>query len=199
MRYILFLLFALGLAEHASAQTDRRAVQVTGAVVATDSLVPVPFATIYRAHDHRGTYTDQNGYFTMPAEPGDTLFFSYIGLKLSYYPIPLEPESDHLSIIQWMEVDTTPMAPLVIYPYPMPHLLRGEVLALDLPGDGYFRFDRDAASVANFDGLADLTAAAQNESAAMAAARYTSGFRSGGNLLDAASWGRFMNSIRSRK
>ena len=199
MRKALLLLLTCCFLQHADAQTDRRAVQVTGAVVVTDSLVPVPFATIYRAHDHRGTYTDQNGYFTMPAEVGDTLFFTYIGLKTSFYVIPIAPASDHLSIVQWMEVDTTPMPPLVIYPYPLPHLLRGEVLALDLPGDNYFRFDRGASSIANYDGLADLTEAAQNETAAMAAARYTSGFRSGGNLLDAASWGRFMNSIRNRK
>ena len=47
-----------------SAQSDTTAlpmvVQLTGVVVEGDSLGPVPFATVYRERDQRGTITDES-------------------------------------------------------------------------------------------------------------------------------------------
>ena len=48
-------------------------VQLTGVVVEGDSLGPVPFATVYRARDQRGTITDEYGFFAIPARVGDTI------------------------------------------------------------------------------------------------------------------------------
>ena len=68
----------------ACAQTDSTAhvlvVQLTGVVVEGDSLGPIPFATVYRARDQRGTITDEYGFFAIPARVGDTVRFSAIGL-----------------------------------------------------------------------------------------------------------------------
>ncbi|MFM7726738.1 MAG: hypothetical protein ACKO7B_08550, partial [Flavobacteriales bacterium] len=83
-------------------------------------------------------------------------------------------------------------------PYPTPGRLRSEIMSLDFPGDNYFRFDRTAATVSGYDGLRDLNAEAYAEASATMIARYNGGFRSGGNLLDAASWGRFVNALRRK-
>ena len=197
MRFLLILICILASTIAASAQS-RHILQVSGVVVATDSLLPVPYATVYRSSDNRGTFSDHTGYFTLPALAGDTLNFMFLGLKKSSYVIPYDTTQTHISIVQWMEQQEVMLPTVNVLPYPSPGRLRAEVLALDFPGDGYFRFDRTAASVSTYDGLRDLSADAYAEASATMIARYNGGFRSGGNLLDAASWGRFMNAIRRK-
>jgi len=197
MRFLLILTCILATTTAVSAQS-RHILQVSGVVVATDSLLPVPYATVYRSSDNRGTFSDHTGYFTLPALAGDTLNFMFLGLKKSSYVIPYDTTQTHISIVQWMEQQEVMLPTVNVLPYPSPGRLRAEVLALDFPGDGYFRFDRTAASVSTYDGLRDLSADAYAEASATMIARYNGGFRSGGNLLDAASWGRFMNAIRRK-
>jgi hypothetical protein len=70
-------------------------------------------------------------------------------------------------------------------------------LALDLPGDRYYKFERGVAAASAYDGLHDLSDDAFRESSETLIARYTSGFKSGGNLLDPNAWGKFMKAIKS--
>lgn len=193
----LLLLFTLLVAADGGAQ--KRVLQVSGVVVATDSLIPVPYATIYRGKDHRGTFSDYSGYFTMPAEVGDTMFFMYIGLKKSSFIIPDDTSTHHISIVQWMEQDEIILPTVNVLPYPTPAKLRHEILALDLPGDPYFKFNRNIASITNFDGLAEMSDAAYRESSQAIIARYSGSFRSGGNLLDAAAWTKFMKAMKRKE
>jgi hypothetical protein len=198
MRYILIPFFLFCANSNLFAQ-QKFILQVSGVVVATDSLIPVPYATVFRSSDNRGTFSDHTGYFTLPAEAGDTLNFIFLGLKRSSYIIPNDTSQAHISIVQWMEQEDILLPAVNVLPYPSPGRLRAEMLALDFPGDSYFRFDRTAASVANIDGLRDLSADAYAEASATMIARYSGGFRSGGNLLDAASWGRFVNALKKKK
>jgi hypothetical protein len=191
---ILLCLFFAGGAE---VYSQKRVLQISGVVVATDSLIPVPYATVYRGKDNRGTFSDYSGYFTLPAEVGDTLFFMYIGLKKSTYIIPNDT-THHISIVQWMEQEEIILPTVNVKPYPTPGKLRHEILALDLPGDQYFKFNRDLASIANYDGLAEMSDAAYRESSQTIIARYSGGFRSGGNLLDAAAWSKFMKALKRK-
>jgi hypothetical protein len=198
MGKFLTVLFFMAIAVGELTAQDRRIIQVSGVVVATDSLLPVPYATVFRSHDNRGTFSDHTGYFTLPVFTGDTLNFIFLGLKRSFYVIPDDATSNHISIVQWMESEQVLLPTVDILPYPSPARLRAEVLALDFPGDGYFRFDRTAASVSNYDGLRDLSAEAYSEASATMIARYNGGFRSGGNLLDAAAWGRFVTALKRK-
>jgi hypothetical protein len=192
----LLLVFTLLIVADGNAQ--KRVLQVSGVVVATDSLIPVPYATVYRGKDRRGTFSDFSGYFTMPAEVGDTLFFMYIGLKKSTYIIPDDTSMHHISIVQWMEQDEIILPTVNVLPYPTPAKLRQEMLALDLPGDQYFKFNRDLTSISNLDGLAEMSDAAYRESSQAIIARYSGSFRSGGNLLDAAAWTKFMKALKRK-
>ena len=174
-------------------------VQVSGIVVAGDSLIPVPFASIYRVSDYRGTFSDYQGYFTMPAIAGDTLNFIFLGLKKSQFIVPNDTAQNHISIVQWMEQDTLTLPTVNILPYPSRHKLRSELLALDLPGDRYYKFSRDVVSIAQLDGLNDLSADAFDEQTEKTSVRQTAGFKSGGNLLDAAAWTSFVRTIRRKR
>jgi len=197
MRVIFFILSLLFVTQFALGQT-RHILQVSGVVVATDSLIPVPYATVYRSSDNRGTFSDHTGYFTLPVLAGDTLNFLFLGLKQSFYVTPSDTTQNHISIVQWMEQEQMMLPTVNVLPYPSPGRLRGELLALDFPGDGYFRFDRTAASVSTYDGLRDLSSEAYAEASATMIARYNGGFISGGNLLDAAAWSRFVTALRRK-
>ena len=67
-------------------------VQLTGVVVEGDSLGPLPFATVYRSRDQRGTITDEYGFFAIPARVGDTIVFSAIGLNSGQLVVPTSPD-----------------------------------------------------------------------------------------------------------
>jgi hypothetical protein len=194
----LVLLLTLSCFKQALAQQEQ-VIQVSGIAVAGDSLIPVPFASIYRSSDFRGTFSDYQGYFTMPAIAGDTLYFVFIGLKKSSFIVPKDTSSKHISIVQWMEQDTLILPTVNILPYPSKHRLRAEIMALDLPGDRYYKFSRDVISIAQLDGLQDLSADAFSEQSERSSNRQTSGFKSGGNLLDAAAWSSFVRSIRRKR
>jgi hypothetical protein len=195
MKYLVTIVLAV-CACGWGAKAQHHVVQVSGVVVATDSLLPVPYVTVYRSMDNRGTYSDYNGYFTMPAQVGDTLNFISIGLRKSSFVIPYDTTRSHISIVQWMEMDTVLLPTVNVLPYPAPYRLRTELLALDLPGDRYYRFKRGNGSVSNYDGLQDWSDNAYDDASATLIARYTNGFKSGGNLLDAAAWGKFMKALR---
>jgi len=193
-----FMLLFFGIVYQMAAQSDH-IIQVSGIAVAGDSLIPVPFASIYRSSDYRGTFSDYQGYFTMPAIAGDTLHFVFIGLKKSLYIVPNDTTQQHISIVQWMEQDTLTLPTVNILPYPSRYRLRAEILALDLPGDRYYKFSRDVISIAQLDGLRDLSADAFSDQGDRNTMRQTSGFKSGGNLLDAAAWSSFVRSIRKKR
>lgn len=175
----------------------KHVMQVSGVVVATDSLVPVSYTTIYRSSDKRGTYSDPTGYFTLPVEAGDTLNFVFLGLRKSMFLVPNDTTQTHVSIVQWMEEDTVNFPTVTILSYPAPHLLRRELLALDLPGDQYVKFSRSSPDARNYDGLYDLAeTSTAGEKAILNARMGGNVIVSGGNLLDPSAWRSFMRTIK---
>ncbi|MFN0031559.1 MAG: carboxypeptidase-like regulatory domain-containing protein [Flavobacteriales bacterium] len=191
----LFVVFILLLPLIAPAQSPH-VLQVSGVVVATDSLIPMPYVTVYRQSDLRGTYSDHHGYFTLPIRSGDTLHFHCIGLESSIYIIPEDTTLRTLSIVQLMETDTLTTMSVTIYPYPKPYELQREILALDLPGDDYVEFNRSDGEARNYDGLFDLAEQSAGREQALLNARLTSGLVVGGNLLDGAAWKKFVRSLK---
>lgn len=199
-----FLVIAAGICSLGSfAQTqgtsEPKVVQVSGVVLASDSLYPAQFVGIFRSKDMRGTFTDLNGYFTLPVMAGDTLNFRCLGLKPSAFIVPSNITDSQLSLVQWMEADTATLNTVYVLPYPAPHKLRQEILALDLPGDNYFAFRRSTNAQYTYDGLADFKDAAGDNAMSTLDARYNNGFKSGGNVLSPAAWSQFMQSMRRKK
>ncbi|MFM7618251.1 MAG: hypothetical protein ACKO5Y_00270, partial [Bacteroidota bacterium] len=134
----LFCLALLGFTFRVSSQVNLpKVVQVTGVVLISDSLYPASFVSIYRSRDKRGTYSNKEGYFTLPVIAGDTLLFTCAGLEDSYFIIPKETADDKLSMVQIMNVSPFELPTAYILPYPAKNRLRAEILALDLPGDYY--------------------------------------------------------------
>ncbi len=128
------LLFVLVVSINSFGQSDslQQVVQFSGVVVTGDSLNPVPFTTVYRERDQRGTITDSYGFFSIPTFVGDTIRFSCIGYMKSEYVIPDSLANDRYNIVQVLGRDTVMVSTTFIYPYPTKERFRQEFLALDL-------------------------------------------------------------------
>jgi len=172
-----------------------KVVQVTGVVLISDSLYPASFVSIYRSRDKRGTYSNKEGYFTLPVVAGDTLLFTCAGLEDSYFIIPKETSDDKLSMVQIMNVSPFELPTAYILPYPAKNRLRAEVLALDLPGDYYVSWKRESNSMSNYDGSIDFSKESYQSASLQMQRRYSGGLYTGGNLLDADSWKKFIKTL----
>lgn len=138
MRFILLtaILFStiLGYSQEEE-ENEETLIQFSGVVVSSDSLSPVPFATILVKNTSRGTTSDYYGYFSFVAKPGDTLVFSSIGYKKVNFVVYDSLEGNRYSLIQTMYRDTVNIGTVNIYPWPTPQQFKEAFLALDIPDD----------------------------------------------------------------
>lgn len=135
MKRLLFLLFvSLNLCSIAQ-NADEDLIQFSGVVVSRDSLSPIPFATILVKNTNRGTTSDYYGYFSFVAKPGDTLVFSSVGYKKSYFMVSDSLAGERYSLIQAMLRDTIELDMVNIYPWPSAEDFKEAFLALDVPDD----------------------------------------------------------------
>ncbi len=193
-----FICLTMTLSSFGQKKIGENAVQITGACLVSDSLYPAPYVSVFRNRDHRGTYSNRDGYFTIPALEGDTLTFVCTGLKTSIFVVPIT-EEHQMQVVQVMEIEAIELSPLYILPYPAPHELKREVLALDLPGDGHQLFKRDEVSLASFDGMNDFSSMAYENASTILTARYSNGFVSGGNILSNDAWRSFIGGFRPKR
>lgn len=120
------------MASNMANDSTETVVQVSGVVVTGDSLSPLPFATVFRSRDKRGTMTDQSGFFSLPALEGDTISFSSTGYISRTVVIPSGGEKGRISLVQAMSRDTVMINDAFIYPWPSKERFRQEFLALGL-------------------------------------------------------------------
>ena len=118
-----------------TAERDKRLIQFSGVVVTADSLNPVSFANILIKNTRRGTITDYYGYFSFVAMQSDTVQFSAIGFKESYYVIPDTITRERYSLIHVMDADTILLEPTIIYPWPTVEEFKEAFVNLDIPDD----------------------------------------------------------------
>lgn len=131
MSIVLVLLSLSSLAQI----NDNDLIQFSGVIVSRDSLSPVPFATILVKNTNRGTTSDYYGYFSFVAMPGDTLVFSSVGYKKSYFIVSDSLAGERYSLIQSMLRDTIELDMVNIYPWPSADDFKEAFLALDVPDD----------------------------------------------------------------
>ena len=112
-------------------------VQISGMVVTGDSLAPLAFATVYRMRDSRGTMTDVNGFFSMPALEGDTLRVSSLGYIAQVFSVPMDLSLPRINVVQPLGRDTVSLDEAFIYPWPTRERFRDEFMDLALSKDAY--------------------------------------------------------------
>lgn len=110
-------------------------IQFSGIVVTGDSLKPVAFTNIFVEGENRGTVSDYMGYFSLVTKPNDTIRFSTIGYKTSYFVIPDTLTVDRYSAVQFLTQDTVLLQETVIYPWPTKEQFREAFVKLNIPDD----------------------------------------------------------------
>lgn len=139
-----------------AAKGQNDVVQVSGMVVTTDSLSPLPYATIYRVRDERGTMTDIHGFFSLPALIGDTLRISSVGYIARDVVIPEDLELPRMNVVAPMARDTVALQEAFVYPWPTKERFKEEFLALNLGSDAYTRGQEALDPVALYDRLMEV-------------------------------------------
>lgn len=135
--YILSFALVLGfcsLFQSAMAQDDRdkKVVQLSGIILNADSTDAVPGVNIYVPKKGRGTVSSRFGYFSMPVLEGDSVVFSFIGLKKQTFKVPDGYENDRISLILTMEVDEIALAEIEVMPYPTEEEFKKAVVAMNV-------------------------------------------------------------------
>jgi hypothetical protein len=88
---------------------------IKGIVADSATHRPIPYVNVIIKHTQRGTTTDQQGYFGLPAYPSDTLVFSFVGYKTLEFPlVDWEPSvillPEEVRMLNTVTVEGTPLA-----------------------------------------------------------------------------------------
>lgn len=197
--------FTLWMGLVASSQTDSlpaQVVQVSGLVVTGDSLSPLPYCTVFRSRDRRGTMTDARGFFSLPALTGDTLEFSSVGYVSQQAVIPEGGELARVNLVQPMGRDTVTMNDAFVYPWPSRERFRQDFLALGLPNQGLDpAWDSPMDPMDVYDRLSEVGRDGQSTSSNVLAAQAQQAGYAGQappvNLLNPVAWAQFLQALKS--
>ena len=197
--------FTLWMGLAASSQTDSlsaQVVQVSGLVVTGDSLSPLPYCTVFRSRDRRGTMTDARGFFSLPALTGDTLEFSSVGYMSQQAVIPEGGELARVNLVQPMGRDTVTMNDAFVYPWPSRERFRQDFLALGLPNQGLDpAWDSPMDPMDVYDRLSEVGRDGQSTSSNVLAAQAQQAGYAGQappvNLLNPVAWAQFLQALKS--
>lgn len=125
-------LFLITLEAKAQERTDRKVIQLSGIILNSDSTDAVPGVNIYVPKKGRGTASGRFGYFSMPVLEGDSIVFTFIGLKKQAFKVPEKVESDRISLILTMEVDEIALAEIEVMPYPTEQEFKQAIIAMNV-------------------------------------------------------------------
>ncbi|MGB1480951.1 MAG: carboxypeptidase-like regulatory domain-containing protein [Flavobacteriales bacterium] len=202
---VLSLVVALAWSFSAQGQTNPRSanvVQVSGLVVTGDSLAPLPYCTVFRARDRRGTMTDVRGFFSLPALEGDTLEFSSVGYVTQQAVIPVGSELGRVNLVQPLGRDTVNMADAFVYPWPSKERFKQEFLALGLPNNGLNpAWESNLDPMDMYDRLIEVGRDGQSTSTdVLSAQAVQSGYAGQAppvNLLNPVAWAKFLQALKA--
>ena len=93
-------------------------VQFYGVVMTADSLEGIPAVSIMLKGQNRGTFSNDQGVFSIVVMKGDQVEFTSIGYKPKLVNIPRDLEGNQYSMIQLMITDTQYLPATIIRPRP---------------------------------------------------------------------------------
>jgi CarboxypepD_reg-like domain len=135
VQFIFLLLTFFSVSYAVEAQSQRRVIQLSGMVLAQDTLLAgLSGVHVYVPKAGRGTTTNRLGYFSMPVLAGDSVVFSYVGYERRHTIVQNTP-SDYQTIIVEMSPDITYLQEVEIMPFPTEEVFKQAILALNVPMD----------------------------------------------------------------
>jgi hypothetical protein len=129
---LVFGIFLVPTKSFAQDQQEKKVIQLSGIILNADSTDAVPGVNIYVPKKGRGTSSGRFGYFSMPVLEGDSVIFSFIGLKKQTFKVPDKVENDRISLILTMEVDEIALAEIEVMPYPTEEEFKRAIVAMNV-------------------------------------------------------------------
>lgn len=161
---------------------------------------PLPYVNIYVEGTRRGTFSGNDGFFSIVAAIGETVIFSSIGFQDVRFELSDTLSTDRYSVIQLMVRDTIMLPETVVYPWPSREHFKLEFLAMDVTSD----FDERAAANLSDRALAQLIAFLPTDGdenvdfylQQQAQAYYYEGQIRPMNIFNAVAWKDFIQSLK---
>ncbi len=110
-------------------------VQFYGLVMTADSLKGIPSVSIAVKGQNRGTFTNDQGVFSIVVMKGDKIEFTSIGYKAKLVEIPRDLEGNQYSIIQLLINDTMYLPATIIRPRPTKEQFERDFVNTTVPDD----------------------------------------------------------------
>jgi len=207
--FTLLLFNFQGFSQNKNVPVDNsdRLIQISGVVLESDSLEPIPFTTVINQASKSGTLCDVYGYFSFVARPGDTLKFSSIGYKTAYFLLPADLSENQYSLIQIMRSDTILLEEKTVYPWPSKEQFKNAFVNMDIPNDEILRAmdnlspDKMTELALNLSSDGSLTYKWKylSDQQFFQARLYTSGGLPQNNVLNPIAWAQFIDAWKKGK
>ena len=135
-----FLLYILLLSGPfvAQAQFDKlkdSVVQLYGVIMTADSLKGIPAVSVIVKRDGRGTYSNDQGVFSIVVVKGDQVEFSSVGYKPFILNVPDTFKGNQYSIVQLMVTDAQFLPATIIKPRPTREQFERDFVNTPVPDD----------------------------------------------------------------
>ncbi len=197
IRFALFavLLAPLGVKAQFEKMKDS-VVQLYGVIMTADSLKGIPSVSVSVFGRRQGTFSNDQGVFSIAVMKGDQIEFTSIGYKPKTIEIPRNMEGNSFSIIQLLVADTEYLPVTIIRPRPTREQFERDLVNVDMPDEDpetarkntsastrralVRTLPRDASEMVNY----SLRQGAQKY--------YSAGQRPPMNILNPAAWGEFI-------
>lgn len=131
-----FICWGITIAAKAQFETFKDSVvQLYGVVMTADSLRGIPSVTVKLRNQNRGTYTNEQGVFSIVVMKGDIIDFTSIGYKAKAVTIPADLKGNSFSVIQLMVTDTVYLPATIIKARPSREQFERDFVNTDVPAD----------------------------------------------------------------
>ena len=97
---------------------DQQLLQLSGVIIESGTNRPIPYATVYETSSYTGTAANSEGFFSLVAQPGDTIRFQAVGFATKDFILPDSTEGFRLSAIIEMMIDVQELSEITIQPWP---------------------------------------------------------------------------------
>lgn len=139
IRYFIFV-FVVLFSVSVKAQNPQRGnqdsvVQLYGVVMTADSLRGIDAASVIVESKGRGTFSNNEGVFSIAVLKGDRVRFSCVGFKDKVITIPERLEGNQYSVIQLMVNDTAYLPATILRPRPSRSQFERDFVNADVPAD----------------------------------------------------------------
>jgi hypothetical protein len=146
MTRVLFTIILVSLLSAQGYAQKKDVVEISGVVVSNDSLKQfIPNCYIVIPKRGQVSTTNNEGFFSIVAVPGDTVVFSHIGFETEkLWVTDTLHDNTYLTmvVLNW---DRTVLDPVIVYPWPRPENFKEEFLAMRIPTTEYDIAQRNLA------------------------------------------------------